>query len=752
MPKTAIITGPNIPATAADGGGSKPWSNVNNAKVEDAAVATSTLIGPGGGGGLTNQLNLTNFGFNIPSNAVIDGIKLETKVNADAGNNDASFMSLLYSGGATTPANTPGGGQNWYHAGVLTWQSYGNATSLWGKTWTPADVNNAAFGASLGTQLNTGTGLLYVDAVRITVYWHFALPTTPQDVPLRFLYRVYNNGNYLGILPKVITKFGYSLDINSLGSTINVECGVSADTASQPGSRLVTEAGDPLTDEAGNYLYTDGQPPIVGRGNSGDALIFQNGNRVEVWQYDYYNPNGKCVFVGQMRRLKAGYGDSASNKIGMVLVSTGADFDDYIARGAPFNYTNDVSQTSQNAAVTISEAGSKGAGWNRYGQSWKVGAGAAKLGAITLLVNGAADVTISVYDGPNGNLIGSLTNTVNTGGVPTVIQFGLASLLNTTVGGTYFFAISLGAGQSLNVYYQNSDVYGNGQMYNSNYGGGSGGGGYFPVTNSDLYFITAYGLPTTSATYTSVDPSTGMLKPILDDYILRGGNMQYDTSGIDATGLSLTVNFISNTILDAIKKVLSVSPSGFYYYADLGSEKIYFKNTLSTATLKLIKGRHLTAVDLEMSIENVKNDLLFSGGEVTTNVNLLKEYVDQSSKQLYGQRLAQQSDNRVTLNPTADAIGTSFIVENKDEYFETSVTISAKTMDLTLLKPGITTGLRSFGGFVERLILQISHIEMSTDSATLTIGNLPPKFSNDFENIIRGLVAQQTVNNPSAPS
>lgn len=272
------------------------------------------------------------------------------------------------------------------------------------------------------------------------------------------------------------------------------------------------------------------------------------------------------------------------------------------------------------------------------------------------------------------------------------------------------------------------------------------------MVGNDLYFITGWGVPTTSATYSSQDPSTGMLIPILDDYILRGGKMSYDTSGIDATGLSLTVNFISNTVLDAIKKVLSVAPSGFYYYADLGSEKIYFKQTLSTATIKLIKGRHLTNVDLEMSIENVKNDMLFSGGEVTPGVNLFKEYTDATSKARYGQRLAQQSDNRVTLTPTADAIGTSFIVENKDEYFETTVTISAKTMDLTLLKPGLTTGLRSFGGFIEALVLQISHIEMSPQSATLTIGNLPPKFSNDFENIIRGLVAQQTVNNPSAPS
>lgn len=748
MPTTAIITGPNIPATAADaGGGGNAWSNPNNAKVEDGSVA-SAFGGPGGGGGIINQLNVTNFGFNIPALAVIDGIKMEAKVDSDGGSSDSGLIYLLYNGGSSSPSNTPNAGQNWFHAG-LAWNTYGGPTSLWGRTWTPAEINHANFGASLSNRRNTSTGTSSVDAVRITVYWHYALPTTPADVPIRFIHRVYNGARYLGILPKVTSPFAYALDINSVGSTLNIECGVSADTASQPGSRITTEAGDPITDESGNYIYTDGQPPIVGRGSDVDPKIIQNGNRIEVWQYDYYNPNGKLVFNGQVRRIGASYGQSSENKIKMLVVSTGADMDDYIARGGPFNYTNDVSQTSQNASVVVN---GYGGGWNRYAQSWLVGAGAAKLGAITLLLNGAADVTISVYDNPNGgNLLGTITKSVNTGGVAAAVQFAFSSLITQVVGSTYYFTVAVGNGQAITLYYSTSAPYANGQMYNSSYGGGSGGGGYYAMTG-DLYFVTAYGVPTTTATYTSQDPSTGMLKPIIDDYVLRGGKINYSASSIDATGLSLTVQFNTETILDALKKLLTTAPAGFYYYVDLGTNTLYFKQTLSTATLKLIKGRHLTKLDLEMSIENVKNDLLFSGGEVSPGVNLYKEYVDQTSKTLYGQRLAKQSDNRVTVSATADAIGNSYIAENKNEYYETSVSISAQTMDLTLLKPGMTVGLRGFGGFVETLVLQITHIEYTPAQATLTIGNLPQKFSNEFESVIRGLVAQQTISNPSAPS
>jgi hypothetical protein len=53
----------------------------------------------------------------------------------------------------------------------LTNQSYGNATDLWGSTWTPADINNAGFGAVLSV-FNTrslGAATATVNFMQITV-------------------------------------------------------------------------------------------------------------------------------------------------------------------------------------------------------------------------------------------------------------------------------------------------------------------------------------------------------------------------------------------------------------------------------------------------------------------------------------------------------------------------------------------------------------------------------------------------------
>jgi len=747
MSQIAYTTGPKYPTTTTTtngAGSSGVWANPANIFSDNSSNATNSFLAPPT---FTDELNGATFGFNIPSNAIIDGIKLEMEVPSSTRWAEGNGMVKLKKAGVLAGTNQAGLGSA--SSGVYT---YGGATNLWGTTWTPAQINASNFGFGFdATYTSSGNDFtIAVDYVRITVYWHYSVDVAAADVPKRYLYKVFNDGIYLGNLPKVTSKFGYSLDINSAGSSLAIECGVSADTSALPGDRLVTEAGEPITTEAGEYIYTDGQPPILSVGTAVDPTIIQNGNRIEVWEYSYYYPNGKLMFQGQVNRIEAGFGASADNKIRLLLLSDGLDLDNYIARGSPFSYTADVTQTSQNTAVLITQD-SKGAGWNRYGQTWVCGAGVTKLGAITLLLNGSADVTVTVYDGISGSILGTITQTVDTLGLAVATQFGAANLMDVSPGSSYFFAVSVAAGQSIYIYYSNANPYANGAAYNSSYSGGSGGGGYTEMAGSDLYFIASSGLATTTATYTSKDPTTQMFKPIIDDYRLRGGILNYSSSSVDATGLSLTATFNTETIFDSMRKVLSLCPNGFYFYCDLGSDIIYFKNTLTTATHKLIKGRHLNKINFVMSIENVKNDLLFSGAEAA-GVNLYTEYEDQVSQSNYGKRLERKSDNRVSIQATADAIGDSFIDENANEYYETTVTVLDRTMDITLLKPGDTVGLRGFGNFIDRQLMQIVRVEYTPEQVNLTIGNMPKRFSTENEKTIRGLLAQQTVANPSAPS
>jgi hypothetical protein len=68
--------GPNVPTNMTASGAGTPWAQPGNIKFDDAAVATVSLWAQTGGDP-SNELIAKGFGFTVPSNAVITGIKVE---------------------------------------------------------------------------------------------------------------------------------------------------------------------------------------------------------------------------------------------------------------------------------------------------------------------------------------------------------------------------------------------------------------------------------------------------------------------------------------------------------------------------------------------------------------------------------------------------------------------------------------------------------------------------------------------------
>lgn len=1062
---SARTTGPLAPATATDtSGGLAYWTTPNNAKVEDAAVAQDGNVGPGGGGHGGWALELTNYSFNIPSSAVIDGIKLEAKVSGFSGMHDDLIYLKWASGSIGNFQNAPNYGQFWGTS--LNWLTWGSPTSLWGRTWTPAEINNAAFGAGLAGFPNTGTATASIDAVRITVYWHYDNAVAPADVPQRYDYKIYDpTGKYLGNMPGVTKPFGTTQALNTSGAQLAIEVAASPDgqkpglalgrlnrwlnpswkyrqrirvpkstttadlldfpmyvnladmgtqfwqnvktdgsdiritnqygaqelafeiesidttlktgvlwfkagsitknfdtdfylyygnaaatayavtaamgrnsvwsdygavfhlneaanttaggyqnatggtngtgvsmsqaavtgklgkaadfdgvddqitaatnwglsnntvtlsgwanitSSSQKGSWLkiggangfaigqgngsdmstngnlvmllfenirwipttvtlfpgwfkwdvvisaagvpslyvngslwATYAGtnaiaptattliggdaarfdnDPLDEIrissrvlsaaqiAAEYknvntpatFYAVNQQPEKQITDDGSATLLRNGNLVNVYETSFYYPNGKLKFQGQINRLEAELAPEVNGIIKAICHSDGRDLDNFVARGTPFTFTGDQSQATQNGRVSDITT----IGWDRWGQTWTVGAGVTGLGRIQIMLDGAATVTVNVFNGPGGGggVLGSSTQFVSVGG-PTVVDFPFPDIIPVVAGQQYFFEVITGSNQSIWLHYSSSNPYAGGQMYESSYAGGSGGGGYSPSTGNDLYFTTASGTPGTLVSFSALDPSTGMLENVMKDYTSRSGNIT--TRDIDATGLSLTAAFNTNTIFEVIDKVHDMSPSGFYWYVDIALNKLRFKKTLLTPDYLLIRGRHIEDLQLAFSIENVINEERFSGGTVSNGpppVNFYSKYTDATSKALFGPRLNRKSDNRVTVQGTADAIGTSDIANLKDEQYYTNVSVMAKTMNITDIKLGQLVAFRGYGNYYDNMLLQITKIDYSPERAVLQLGTLPLRFNQGFEDVIRGLVAEQTVGNPSTAS
>lgn len=480
---------------------------------------------------------------------------------------------------------------------------------------------------------------------------------------------------------------------------------------------------------------------------NGDGTLIRNGNLVEVYETSYYYPNGKRMYSGQINRIEGEVGGQVNGEIKIKLHSDGRDLDSVIARGAPFSYTNDQSQTASNAYYTVTQTADQ---YNRVGQTWVVGNSITNLGRIRLRLQGNATVTVTIYNGAYISILGSVSRAVNVGS-PTVVDFILPNFINVTQGQILSIGIGVNVGRSMRVYFQdNTNPYANGSMYTAQFAGGGGGGHYQISNNDDLYFTTAYATPSTQATYTSQDPTTGMLDPIMADYNLRGGLIRL--ADYDPTGLVLTAAFNTNTVYEAIEKILEMSPTGFYYYVDLGTNELVMKETSRTADWIITKGVQMESLQLVLSIENVVNDVLFSGGEVTPGVNLYINRFDGTSKKLYGTRLDRKSDNRVTVSATGQAMANSMIAEHKGEQYYTSLRVVARSMDITLFKPGQTIGFRNFGSWIDNLLVQVTRVHYTAGAVDLQIGTLPLRFNSSFEQTIRGLVAQQTINNPSTPS
>ena len=121
-------------------------------------------------GATTHYLKASNYGFNIPTGATINGITVVINKSSNTSVNVCFRDNIvrLIKGGVIQTAVNRASGNNWPTA--LGASNYGNATDLWGSTWTPADINDPNFGAVLSVNNNSGaTRTLTVDYVQINV-------------------------------------------------------------------------------------------------------------------------------------------------------------------------------------------------------------------------------------------------------------------------------------------------------------------------------------------------------------------------------------------------------------------------------------------------------------------------------------------------------------------------------------------------------------------------------------------------------
>ena len=120
-------------------------------------------------------LKATGFGFTVPNQNNIRGIKVEIERYNDAGETAQDIIVQLTKTGTRVGDNKVAAG-NWETTPTI--KTYGGETDLWGTTWTPSEINASTFGIHLVAQATAANADIYVDYIRITVY--------NEDVPISF--------------------------------------------------------------------------------------------------------------------------------------------------------------------------------------------------------------------------------------------------------------------------------------------------------------------------------------------------------------------------------------------------------------------------------------------------------------------------------------------------------------------------------------------------------------------------------------
>jgi len=165
-----IKAGPNSGSTFVNdttvGNLNANWIDVINAKDSDQVY---TSIASGVYGLTSYYLKVTGFAFSIPVGATILGILVE--VERYEGDTDVCDYSLKIVKGGSIGGTEKASVSIWPIAEA--YASYGGSSDLWGLSWTPADINDPTFGMVISAII-TGSGVAYIDHIRISVYYRIA--------------------------------------------------------------------------------------------------------------------------------------------------------------------------------------------------------------------------------------------------------------------------------------------------------------------------------------------------------------------------------------------------------------------------------------------------------------------------------------------------------------------------------------------------------------------------------------------------
>lgn len=158
------------------------WTNPQNAAASDNSYATIAITSSSQ---TTPYHKSAGFGFNVPTDAIINGIEVNLERAQTTANCFYDESASIMKDGVTPilSSNRAVSNPKTYWPTTDTYKTYGGPTDLWNQTWTPAEINNSGFGFGIYARKLCSGSMRYarIDNVSIKVY--YTLPdTTPPTI------------------------------------------------------------------------------------------------------------------------------------------------------------------------------------------------------------------------------------------------------------------------------------------------------------------------------------------------------------------------------------------------------------------------------------------------------------------------------------------------------------------------------------------------------------------------------------------
>lgn len=255
-------------------------------------------------------------------------------------------------------------------------------------------------------------------------------------------------------------------------------------------------------------------------------------------------------------------------------------------------------------------------------------------------------------------------------------------------------------------------------------------------SQTTLYTDAAAGVSTTSPS--AITDVGIVMRGIIDRYRAETASpkLNYSLGSIPVVSQNLKYTFEQKTYREAMDVVKEAAPTGYYYYVDQFGT-VWLKAKATEPKHTFILGKHFKSVNVERSIEKVRNVILIWNGE-TGGSKVYKEYKSDASINQYGRRAAGMNDYGIDDEASADNIGNKFIAENKDPDIKVTCEILddnyygdynglAAGYDIETIEPGDTC---RFIGFAEEFSnifkdnMMITKINYLVDRVELTIENV----------------------------